>query len=74
MQGWIYNAFNNQKQIAWDRTVRPDPASTRDDDGLPTSYIQVPRYGTATSDAQFPQPFLGQNGGRAFCMAFGMRF
>ena len=70
----IYNAFNNQKQIAWDRTVSPDPASVRDANGLPTGYLQGPRYGTATSDAQFPQPFLGQNGGRAFRMAFGMRF
>jgi hypothetical protein len=70
----IYNAFNNQKQIAWDRTVGPDPASARDANGLPTGYIKGPRYGMATSDAQFPQPFLGQNGGRAFRMAFGMRF
>ena len=70
----VYNAFNNQKQIAWDRTVSPDPASPRDANGLPTGYIRGPRYGVATSDAQFPQPFLGQNGGRAFRMAFGMRF
>ena len=70
----IYNALNNQKQIAWDRTVSVDQNSARDANGIPTGYIQGPRYGTATSDNQFPQPYLGQNGGRAFRMAFGVRF
>jgi len=70
----LYNALNNQKQIAWDRTVSVDQNSARDANGIPTGYIQGPRYGTATADNQFPQPYLGQNGGRAFRMAFGMRF
>ena len=70
----IYNALNNQKQIAWDRTVSVDQNSARDVNGIPTGYILGPRYGTATSDNQFPQPFLGQNGGRAIRLAFGVRF
>ncbi|MGH9253617.1 MAG: TonB-dependent receptor [Vicinamibacterales bacterium] len=70
----VYNALNNQKQIAWDRTVSVDQTSARDANGIPMGYIRGPRYGTATSDNQFPQPYLGQNGGRAFRLAFGMRF
>jgi hypothetical protein len=70
----IYNVFNNQKQIAWDRTVSVDPASPPDANGLRTGFIKGPRYGMATSDNQFPQPYLGQNGGRAFRMALGVRF
>jgi hypothetical protein len=70
----IYNALNNQKQIAWDRTVTVDAASPRDANGIPTGFVRGPRYGTATSDNQFPQPYLGQNGGRAMRLAFGVRF
>jgi hypothetical protein len=70
----LYNALNNQKQIAWDRTVGVDPAGGLDGNGIPVSYIKGPRFGQATADNQYPQPFLGQNGGRAFRMAFGVRF
>ncbi|MBI2185856.1 MAG: TonB-dependent receptor [Acidobacteria bacterium] len=70
----FYNLFNNQKQIAWDRTVSADPSSARDASGLPTGYLRGPRFGQATADNQFPQPFAGQIGGRAFRMAFGVRF
>lgn len=51
-----------------DRTTPLDP------NGIPTGYIKGPRFGQATSDNQFPQPYHGQNGGRAFRMAFGVRF
>jgi hypothetical protein len=70
----LYNALNNQKQIAWDRTVSPDPTSALDANGIPTGYIKGPRFGQATADNQYPQPYLGQNGGRAFRMALGVRF
>ena len=70
----IYNVLNNQKQIAWDRTVTIDQTSARDANGIPTGFIQGPRYGTVTSDSQYPQPWLGQNGGRAYRMAVGVRF
>jgi outer membrane receptor protein involved in Fe transport len=70
----VYNALNNQKQIAWDRTVTADPAGGLDANGIPVAYVKGPRFGQATADNQFPQPFLGQNGGRAFRMAFGLRF
>jgi len=70
----LYNLLNNQKQIAWDRTVSADPSSARDASGLPTGYRSGPRFGQATADNQFPQPFAGQIGGRAFRMALGVRF
>jgi hypothetical protein len=50
------------------------PNGPKDTNGLPTAYIQGPRFGQATNDNQFPQPYPGQNGGRAFRIAFGVRF
>ncbi len=70
----VYNLFNNQKQIAWDKTVSADASSPLDANGIPTGYVQGPKFGQATSGSMFPQPFLGQNGGRAFRVAFGARF
>jgi hypothetical protein len=70
----VYNLLNNTKLIAWDTSITPDPASPLDANGLPTGYIQGPRFGTATADNQFPQPIPGTNGGRLFRMAFGIRF
>jgi len=70
----LYNVLDNQKQIAWDRSVSADPASARDTSGLPTGYLRGPRFGQATADNQFPQPYAGQIGGRAFRLAVGVRF
>ena len=70
----IYNLLNNQKLIAWDTTVSVDPDGGVDANGIPNSYVEGPQFGTATSDAHFPQPYPGQNGGRAVRLAFGVRF
>ena len=70
----LYNLLNNTKQIAWDTTITPDPASPLDANGLPTGYIKGARFGQATNDNQFPQPIPGTNGGRLFRMALGIRF
>ena len=70
----IDNALKNEKQIAWDRTVGANAAGPLDANGIPTTYVQGPRFGQATSDSQFPQPYPGQNGGRAIRMALGVRF
>ena len=70
----VYNAFKNEKQIAWDRTVTANTSGPLDSNGIPTTYVKGPRFGQATSDNQFPQPYPGQNGGRAIRMAFGIRF
>ena len=75
---WIkvefYNILNNQKLIAWDKTVTPDNNGPKDADGLPLNYIEGPRFGQPTADNQYPQPTPGQNGGRLFRMAVGIRF
>ena len=70
----FYNVLNNQKQIAWDKTVTPDNNGPKDANGLAVNYIEGPRFGQATADNQFPQPIPGQNGGRLFRMALGIRF
>jgi len=70
----FYNLLNNQKQIAWDKTVTPDNSGPKDANGLPLDYVKGPRFGEATNDNQFPQPIPGQNGGRLFRMALGIRF
>ncbi|MBI4476039.1 MAG: hypothetical protein HY654_02635, partial [Acidobacteria bacterium] len=70
----LFNVLGNDKLIAWDTTVTADLASPRDANGIPTGFVQGPRFGQATSDAHFIQPFPGQDGGRAFRMAFGVRF
>jgi hypothetical protein len=70
----FYNLLNNQKQIAWDKTVTPDNNGPKDANGLPLNYVKGPRFGEATNDNQFPQPIPGQNGGRLFRMALGIRF
>jgi hypothetical protein len=70
----LFNVLDNQKLIAWDRTVAADPASATDANGIRTGYVQGPRFGQATTGMHFPQPWAGQAGGRAFRMAFGVRF
>jgi hypothetical protein len=70
----VYNLFNNQKQIAWDKTVSVDAASALDANGIATGYRKGAQFGQPTNGNQFPQPYLGQNGGRAARIAFGARF
>jgi len=70
----LYNVFNNQKLIAWDRTVTANAAAAFDANGIPTDYIRGARFGQATAGNHFPQPWPGQNGGRATRLAFGVRF
>jgi hypothetical protein len=73
----IYNALNNQKQIAWDKTVSitaANRAGALDANGIPLDYTKGARFGQATNDTMFPQPYTGQNGGRAMRVAFGARF
>jgi hypothetical protein len=80
----IYNLFNNQKLIAWNTTVRPDPNSPLDAMGLPTGYIKGSSFGTATGNTQsnvnvqgipsYPQWSGGQQGGRTLRVSAGIRF
>ena len=77
-QPWIkfemFNVLNNQKLIAWDTTVTPDAASARDEFGLPTGYVEGARFGQGTSNAHYPTPRPGVDGGRMFDFAIGFRF
>jgi hypothetical protein len=66
--------LNNEKQIAWNTTIRPDPASPLDALGLRTGYVKAATFGTATAQNQFPAPFGGLTGGRTFRVAVGVRF
>ena len=70
----VFNMLNNQKMIAWDRTVTADATSALDANGYRTGFVNGPRYGQATSGAHFPTPYPNQTGGRAFRIAFGARF
>jgi hypothetical protein len=70
----VFNALNNDKLIAWDTAIAADAASARDEFGLPTGYLQGARFGQGTSNAHYPGPRPGADGGRMFDFAVGFRF
>ena len=70
----VFNALNNQKQIAWSTSIKADPASAKDSLGLATGYLPNAAFGTATSNNQFPAPLAGVAGGRTMRFAVGVRF
>ena len=61
----VYNLLNNQKLIAWDRTVTANAASHARRQRHPDRIHPGPRFGQGTAGNHFPQPWPGQNGGRA---------
>ena len=69
----VFNLFNNQKPIAFDTTVRPDPASPVDALGLRTGFVEGPNFGEARGVNHYPRS-LNEAGGRAVRVAFGIRF
>ena len=77
-QPWIkfemFNVLDNQKLIAWDTAITADPASARDEFGLPTGYLPGARFGQATANSHYPTPRPGADGGRMFDVAIGFRF
>ncbi|MQA29313.1 MAG: TonB-dependent receptor plug domain-containing protein [Luteitalea sp.] len=44
----VYNLLNNDKLIAWNTTVFPDPGSSADSLGLATGYRQGPSFGAGS--------------------------
>jgi hypothetical protein len=74
LQLQVFNLFNNQKLIQWDTSVTPDPNSPLDANGQRTGYIAGSNFGKATEAAHYPVWAPGENGGRTFRMAFGVRF
>jgi hypothetical protein len=77
-QPWIkfemFNVLNNQKLVAWNTDITADAASARDENGLPTGYLQGPRYGQGTANSHYPTPRPGADGSRMFDFAVGFRF
>jgi outer membrane receptor for ferrienterochelin and colicin len=69
----IFNLFNNDKLVAFNTTVRPDPTSPADALGLRTGFIKGSSFGEARGAGDYPKS-LGTSGGRTFRMAFGFRF
>jgi hypothetical protein len=86
----VFNLFNDQKLIAWNTTIVPNPATGLDNLGIPNGYTKGPSFGTATGNTvsnglvnnidAFPggskgDYFSGSTpGGRTFRLAFGVRF
>jgi hypothetical protein len=70
----VLNLFNNQKLINWDTTVTADAAGAKDADGIPLTYTKGANFGKATSNANYPRPRGGLDGGRMFLVAAGVRF
>jgi hypothetical protein len=69
----VFNVLDNDKLIAFDTTVLPDPNSPLDSLGRPTGFIRDDTFGQATGSGDYPAS-LGEAGGRAFRVAFGLRF
>ena len=70
----LFNAFNNDKQIRSNIAVSADPNSPVDEFGIPTGFIEGPRFGEATSVDHFPQYIANVSGLRTFLMSLGFRF
>jgi hypothetical protein len=51
-----------------------DPNSAKDENGLPTGYLNGARFGTATANGNYPTPRPGLDGGRTLGVAVGFRF
>ena len=70
----LFNALNNDKQIRSNIAVSADPNSPVDEFGIPTGFIEGPRFGNATSVDHFPQYIPNVDGLRTFLMSFGITF
>jgi hypothetical protein len=78
VQPWIqmqvYNVLNNQKLIQWDTQVTRDLTGPVDAIGQPINYVQGTNFGKGTSANHYPRWSSGENGGRTFRLAMGIRF
>lgn len=63
----VINVFDRQPLIGFNTAVTPDPNSPLDALGLPTGFIEGPRFGEAQAVEDFPLA-------RTFRVAFGFRF
>jgi outer membrane receptor protein involved in Fe transport len=78
VQPWIqmqvYNVLNNNKLIQWDTTVTRDLTGPVDAIGQPINYVKGPNFGKGTAATHYPRWSSGENGGRTFRLAMGVRF
>jgi outer membrane receptor protein involved in Fe transport len=70
----LFNVFNYNEPYRFNTTVRLDPASPVDALGIPTGFVRGANFGRPTSSTDYARPYGGEVGGRAFRMAFGLRF
>jgi outer membrane receptor for ferrienterochelin and colicin len=63
----VRNLLNNDKLISWDHTIDVASGSPVDSLGLPTTFVKGARYGTATSNSDYPVA-------RKFLFSVGLRF
>ena len=55
----VFNALNNQKQIAWSTSIKATRRAPRTASGSRPAIFRTPHSGTATSNNQFPAPLAG---------------
>jgi hypothetical protein len=70
----VLNLANNQDVFEWNTTVRPDPNSPLDQNGLPTGFIRGANFGRATANTHYPAWRAGFTGGRTYLLSGGVRF
>jgi hypothetical protein len=80
----VFNVFDNDKIIAWNTTIQPDPSSSKDAFGIPTGFVRGSSFGVPSGVTvgngdmsgipAYPQWAGGFNGGRTYRLAMGIRF
>lgn len=63
----LRNVFNDQTLVGFNTSITPDFDGPTDANGLPTRYVEGPRFGQGTSVADYPTA-------RQFRMSVGFRF
>lgn len=63
----MFNIFDTAPLISHNTTITPDTSGPVDELGLPLNFTRGPRFGTATSETDFPQA-------RTFQFSLGFRF
>ena len=70
----VYNLLNNGKQIGANTSVVVDPDGPVDEFGIPTTYIEGPNFGEATSTDHYPHYLPNLSGLRTIRLAMGFRW
>lgn len=70
----VFNIFNYDTPYRFNTAIRLDPDSPLDANGIPTGFIRGTSFGQPTAASDYPRPYGGETGGRAFLAAVGFRF